>query len=900
MSEERELRDYVPFMAIKDGCVLSKRGDVTFGWKLWLPTAYTVNEPGYDSIIRSFMQAYKQLPEWCVVHKQDVFCYDRYHAEGDPFFLSDAYAKHFEGRRYLNGHSYLYVTFSRKDVIMRKDGDSGFFGIIDRKVPSAQALEEIAAAASKFEAVLKNNPLLIMKPLASEDFLRMGPDGRDEGVIPDYLRLFDDGGPDYNFDFFEDRLQYGDRQVKMWYVQDSDAYPGEVSSVKAVNAMSTGASKVFLSGGSPIGYLLRIPHVVNRYVLTLPRKTVETELDLRKRVMTSFSLYSAESAVNSDQLADYLRAAADNSTVTVKCFMDLMAWPTKEQLPEVRNAVTTAFQSELDVSVVEETRTLPLLHFAGIPSAGPELGYNNYLNSEITAFLCHGLWDGYDFGMRKGLIHVCDRTCRIPVKMDIQAEARSKMGTKNQNVIVVGPSGSGKSFTMNSLVQDFYTSDEHVVIIDVGDSYEVLCAVVREQSGGKDGVYNTYDPAHPFSFNPFKGREHWDDVDVDGERLSSGRDFIMSLLQTMYIPKGGWKDNKEAVAVLTHLVNEFIGWWDGEVPADVAPRLKAAWLNESRSRAEKNGKEYDEKKALRGWKNPVEVIFPENRKGRDPLFNDFYNYVSMIVTDLVRDGSYRMGNIPVEEKMLDFASFSVAMDMFKVGGMYGFLLNAEHEEDLFASRLTVFEVDKIKDNEILFPLWVLCIMHSFEDKMRGLPCQKAIVIEEAWKALDTPTMEGFILWLWRTARKFSTSAVVVTQDIEDLVSSDVVKGAIIQNSDIRILLDQRQNANNFMRAIQVLGLTPMQTNLVLSVGSGVPVGQHYKEAFFQIGQNYSNVFSMEVSPVQAVCFETNKDLKRVIHHFARKFGSYEAACKYIAEQGGRNFMEEYAEKLVSA
>lgn len=888
---ERELRDYFPIMAVKDGCVMSKRGDVTFGWRVWLPTAYTVNEAGYDSIIRTFIQAYKVLPEWCVIHKQDVFRYDRYHAEGDGFFLTDAYAKHFEGRRFLNGYSYIYLTFSKKDNITRKDGESGFLGILDKKVPKADELEKYAADALKFEAIMNNNKLIVMKPLSSEDFLRMGENGRDEGVIPDYMRLYEYGGPDYNFDFYEDRVQYGDRQVRFWYVQDSDAYPGEVSSVKELGAMSTGSSRVFLSGGSPIGYLLKIPHVVNRYVLTLPRKTVEQELDLRKRVMTSFSNYDAQSAVNADQIDAYLLNAADKGTTTVKCYMDVMAWPTRETLPDVRNAITTAFQSELDVTVVEDTRTAPLLHYAGIPGAAAELGYNNYLNSEITAFLCHGLWDGYDFGLKDGVIHVCDRTLQIPVKTDIQSIARTKGMTKNQNVIVVGPSGSGKSFSMNSLVQDFYASGEHIVIIDVGDSYEVLCQVIREYSGGKDGVYNTYDPAHPFSFNPFKGREHWDDVDEEGERQGSGRDFMMSLLKTMYVPKDGWSET--ALGVLMHVLNEFIGWWDGEVPEDISRKVKDAWVNSERERAKKNDKPFDEKKVLRAWKDPVKRIFREDRKGKDPIFDDFYQYISFIVAELVRDENYRMGNTVLTSQMLDFDSFAVAMDKFKSGGLYGFLLNAEEEADLFESRLTVFEVDKIKDNEVLFPLWVLCIMHSFEDKMRNLRCQKAIVIEEAWKALATPTMESFILWLWRTARKFSTSAIVVTQDIQDLLNSDVVKNSIIENSDIRILLDQRQNANNFDKAVQVLGLTPMQKNLVLSVGSGIPAGAKYKEAFFAIGPNYSNVFSMEVSPEQAVCFETEKDPKSVIFEFAKRLGSFRKAVEYIAGKGGKEFMKQY-------
>ena len=879
---ERELRDYVPFLAIKDGAVLSKRGDVTFGWKVTLPIAYTVNEAGYDSIIRSFMQAYRLLPSWCVVHKQDVFCYDRYHAKKEELFLDQAYENHFEGREYLNCHTYIYLTFSTKATIEKKDAESGFFGIIDRKMLSTERLQTCADIASQFESVFKNNPLLRLKAMESEDFLCMGPDGRDQGVIADYLRAYDLSGPDYNFDFFKDRIEYGDKQMKFWYVQDSDAYPGTVSSVKFMNSMSSGSSKVFLSGGSPIGYNLRIPHVVNRYVLTLPKSTVEKELDIRKRVMTSFSLYSHESSVNAAELETYLLDSANNSTTTVKCFMDLVAWPTTDELANVRNAVVTAFQADLDVSVVEETRTAPLLHFAGIPGAAAELGYNNYLTSEITAFLCHGLWDGYDFGMRDGVVRVCNRSSMTPMRIDIQSKARAAGRINNMNALVVGPSGSGKSFTMNSLAQDFYREGEHMVVIDIGDSYQGLCALINEESGGKDGVYNTYDPEHPYAFNPFKGREHWNDTDDEGDRTSSGEDFVLSIIQTIYQPEKGWDTTSSAV--LKFILSQFLSWWDGSVPQWVQEDLRESYANYQRQRAERNHKKFDDKKAMIGWKDPVTEVFPFDRKGKDPLFDHFYQYVTRIVSPLMRDENFLMNGIHITSEMLDMDKFGAAMDMFRLGGTYGFLLNAETEADLFNSRFTVFEVDKIKDNKDLFPLWILCIMHSFEDKMRGLQCQKVMIIEEAWKAISTKSMEKFIVWLWRTARKFSTSAIVVTQDISDLTGSDIIKGAIIQNSDVRILLDQRKNANNFQQAVEVLGLTPMATNLVLSVNTNLLPGYRYKEGYFAIGTTYSNVFAIEVSDEQAILFETDKTLKKPLFDLARELGSMKEAVRTLAAE----------------
>lgn len=884
---DRELRDYLPFMAIKDGAVLSKRGDVTFGWELMLPTSFTVNEAGYDSIISSFLQAYRLLPVYTIVHKQDIFCYETYHARKKEHFLADSYEKHFEGRKYLNGRCYLYVTFSTKANIERDNAKSGYFGISGQKWASAERLQECAAFASQFEAVLKNNALLIVKALGSGDFLRMGSHGEDEGTIADYLRMYRSDGPDYNFEFQKSYLGYGDERMHVWYVEDSDAYNALVSSVTPIQGMSSAAAQVFLSGGSPIGVRLRLPHIVNRYILTLPRAAVESELDSKRRSMQAFSLYSAKDGVNAQEIGEYLLASAKDSSTTVKCYMNVMAWGTPSQIPDIRNAVVTAFHSELQVSVVEETRIVPLLYYAAIPGAEAELGYDNYLTSEITAFCCHGLWDGYDRGIRGGIIQLCDRETMTPVTIDIQSVARNKGLINGMNAIVIGPTGSGKSFTMNKLVQDFYEAGEHIFIIDVGDSYQGYTQIVAEESGGRDGVYNTYDPQHPFGFNPFRNYRHWNDVDAEGETVNSGYDFFLSLLKTVFPMPGGW--NSQASSALKYLVTLFLRWWSDGVPENVAEDLLDAHMNERRERFEKNKKKYDDDKLRLGFRNPVEEIFAQDKLASDPLFDDFYLFVTRIIGPLVRDDNFKMGDIPFTSRLLDIDAFGAAMDMYKKDGMYGFLLNAKDEPDLFKSRLTVFEVDKIKDNKEVFPIWVLLIMHSFEDKMRSLSCQKVMIIEEAWKAIATDTMADYIVWMWRTARKFSTSAIVVTQDILDLTGSPIIKDAIIVNSQIRILLDQRSNVANFEKGAEVLGLDQMEKNLVLSVGSALHAGYgKYKEGYFSIGPNYSNVFAIEVSPEQALAFESNKDDKRPVLERAKECGSMIQAIKEIVAERKRN------------
>ena len=870
----KELRDYIPLMPVgspDDSCIASKRGDITFGWRLSLPVAYTVNEDGYDSIIASFMQAYRLLPPYCVVHKQDIFKYDIYHARSHGEFLMDCYEKHFEGRRFLNGYSYLFLTFSSKAVIETRTDNTGLFRMFTAKPPTAAHIRECAAVASQFEAVLGNNPLLYMEPLKASDFVHPGPDGEDRGLVPDYLNLVsDEPHLNYPLEFSKSYLTCGDTVVKAWYVEDSDAYPGTVASVCGVSGMSTGSSQVYLSGGSPIGYQLRIPHVVNRYIVTLPRKAVETELKNKKKVMTSFSLYSASCRVNSEELDAYLEQSAREGNTTVKCFTDLLAWGRASEMGDIRNAVVTAF-SDLDMTVCEETRVMPALHYAGIPGAAAELGYDYLMTSEINGFLCHGLWDGYDPGMAEGAIRVGDRRRMVPMVIDAQGAARRAGYINDLNMLVVGPSGSGKSFTMNHIVTNLYCAGQHGLIIDRGDSYQGQFAVINEETGGRDGIYNTYDPDNPLSFNPFKGREHWNEVDEDGERRSSGLDYVMSLIETMYEPVGGW--TKEKTGILQSIIFKFFDLWDNGYDESLTEDLREAYVNSVRARAEKTRRAFDEAKAARGFMDPLPELFSEERRAKDPVFDDFYRFVTLVVGPLIKDENFTVDNSSVRTDMFDVDNFGVAIGKYRRDGMYGFLLNAEEEKDMFASRLTCYEVDMIADNEDLFPLWLLSIMHSFEEKMRTLTCPKYIIIEEAWSAIAKPTMANFIVWLWRTARKFQTSAIVVTQSLFDLTGSPIIKDAIINNTSTKILLDQSKNANKFGDSANVISLNEMDVNLVLSVNRDLNPAFRYKEAFFAIGEHYSNVFAIEVSPEQALAYESDKTLKKPLLELAKRKGS---------------------------
>lgn len=227
----------------------------------------------------------------------------------------------------------------------------------------------------------------------------------------------------------------------------------------------------------------------------------------------------------------------------------------------------------------------------------------------------------------------------------------------------------------------------------------------------------------------------------------------------------------------------------------------------------------------------------------------------------------------VQEKDFDIANFLYVLRPYYKGGEFDYLLNATEDLDLLQERFIVFELDTIKDHPILFPVVTIIIMEVFISKMRKLKgVRKMILIEEAWKAIAKEGMAEYIKYLFKTVRKFYGEAIVVTQEVEDIISSPVVKQAIINNSDCKILLDQSKYQNKFDQVQELLGLTEKEKALVLSINKSNDPSRKYKEVFISLGGVLSKVYRTEVSPEEYLTYTTEETEKYAIQQLAESFG----------------------------
>lgn len=277
--------------------------------------------------------------------------------------------------------------------------------------------------------------------------------------------------------------------------------------------------------------------------------------------------------------------------------------------------------------------------------------------------------------------------------------------------------------------------------------------------------------------------------------------------------------------------------------------------------------------------NALTLYFAHLEKRPDifPCFNTFYEFLLSEYMQVLEAGK-------VKEKDFDIGNFLYVLNPYYRGGEFDYLLNATENLDLLNEPFIVFELDAIKDHPILFPAVTLIIMEVFISKMRKLKgIRKMILIEECWKAIAKEGMAEYIKYLFKTVRKFFGEAVVVTQEVEDIISSPIVKQAIINNSDCKILLDQSKYQNKFDSIQELLGLTEKEKAQILSMNKSNDPKRKYKEVFISLGGQYSKVYRTEVSLEEYLAYTTEESEKIQVQEYARRYGSMRKGIAVLAQ-----------------
>lgn len=765
------------------------------------------------------------MPNYSILHKQDIFITEKYEPDirrDEQSFLSRSFERHFNERPYLHHTCYLFLTKTTKERSRQQSN----WNTLCRGFLVPKEIRDKETVERFMEAVGQFESIV-----NDSGLVRLGRLTTEEitgteskpGIIERYLTLSADGSRMLqDMQLNPDEMRIGDKRLCLHTLSDLDDLPGRVRTDGRYERLSTDRSDCRLSYAAPVGVMLPCDHIYNQWIFIDDSNENLSRFEKAVKNMQSLSRYSRSNQINKEWLDEYLNEAHSNGLQSVRCHCNVIAWAENgDELRRVKNDVGSAL-ALMECTPHHNTTDLPAVYWAGIPGNEADFPSEETFYTFTGQALCFFTAETcYRNSLSPFGIRMVDRLTGKPVFLDISDLPMKKGVVTNRNKFILGPSGSGKSFFTNHLVRQYWEQGSHILLVDTGNSYKGLCDLIHQKTGGDDGIYFTYREDDPISFNPFFTEDYQYDIEK--------RDSIKTLILTL------WKREDEP------------------------PRRS-------------------EEVAL---SNAVSLYIEKIKKNRKikPNFNSFYDFVKKDYRKVLADKNVR-------EKDFDVDGFLNVLEPYYKNGEYGYLLNSDKELDLLNKRFIVFELDVVKDNPILFPVVTIIIMETFINKMRRLQgIRKMILIEEAWKAIAKEGMANYIRYLFKTVRKFYGEAVVVTQEVDDIISSPVVKETIINNSDCKILLDQRKYQNKFDQIQNLLGLTDKERSQILSINLANAANRLYKEVWIGLGGTQSAVYATEVSVEEYLCYTTEETEKLELTRLVEKLGgNMELAIRQLAER----------------
>ena len=800
------------------GVLYTKTGEYSAILKMENPVQkYSADTDSYYDFTALMAAVVQTLGEGYALHKQDVFVRKKFDArsiehttdDANRRFLSDAYFRFFNGRAYTAASTYLIITQEAKKSALLSYDSSKWRDFLVKIHKVSDQLTEGGVKQVEFLGVKE------AREYADRFF---AVNFRDKNVSMTNFKVDSEG------------IQMGRRQCKVYSLLDVDSV-GLPGVLRPYQDMTVNNAVMPVDLLSEIDHIPDVDTVVYNQVIFLPNQKRELALlDKKKNRHASIPNPSNQMAV--EDIKNVQEVIAREGKQLVYAHYNLVvAMDADKDMQKVTNHLENIF-SRQGIHISKRAYNQLELFVASFPGNCYRLSpdYDRFLTLSDAA-LClmykERQTKGDDTPVK------CYYTDRqgVPMPIDTTGKEGKIKYTNNSNFFVLGPSGSGKSFFMNTVVRQYFEQNTDVVIVDTGDSYEGIC-------GYFGGVYISYTKEHPISMNPFKVTE----VEYQ-QNFGEKKNFLMSLIFLIF--KGTQEPTKIEQYIIERTIMEyyqeyfspFKGYSDAERKELHQTLVIAAKSNgeyeqyeedlqthngtgsydvteADRLRYERNSRlsgklqaVIDDSAATEGEKNAaknqLQRLTPEVVEGKfmeridREIVRREQQRKSLRVTELSFNSYYEFARqrIPqiMREDNIQFAinDFAAILKPFYRGGSLEYTLNNDMDQSLFDEPFIVFEIDKVKDDPVLFPIIVLIIMDVFTQKMRiKNSCRKCLVIEEAWKAIATPVMAEYIKYLYKTARKHWAMVGVVTQEIQDITSSPIVKEAIINNSDVFMLLDQ--------------------------------------------------------------------------------------------------------------
>lgn len=811
------------------GVLYTKTGEYSAVLKIENPVQkYSADIDSYYDFTHLFSALAQTLGEGYALHKQDIFVRKQFanEPEHNQEFLSASYFRYFNGRPYTDSLCYLTITQEAKK--------SRLFSYDSKK------WRDFLVKIYKVRDLLRDSGVQVKflnKAEASEYVDRyFAMNFKDRTVSMTNVKADDE------------TVSMGDKRCKVYSLVDVDcaALP---SLIRPYTNIEVNNTEMPVDLVSVVDNIPNAETVVYNQIIFLPSQKRELALlDKKKNRHASIPNPSNQMAVEDiKQVQDVI--ARESKLLVYTHFNMVVGVPADTDLQKCTNHLENAF-GRMGIHISKRAYNQLELFVSSFPG-------NCYsLNEEYDRFLT--LSDAAVCLMYKERVQHSEETPikiyytdrqGVPVAIDITGKEGKNKLTDNSNFFCLGPSGSGKSFHMNSVVRQLHEQGTDVVMVDTGNSYEGLC----EYFGGK---YISYTEERPITMNPFRINREEMNVEKTG--------FLKNLVLLI------WKGTQGTVTktedrliehVITEYYDAYFNGFEGFTPQQREDLRKSLVIDDRNSSEKRHESERERAVRIEGIIDEIEGRRKE-LKVEELSFNSFYEYSVQRIPDICEEN--RITGI-------DLSTYRYMMKDFYLGGNHEKTLNENMDSSLFDETFVVFEIDSIKDDPLLFPLVTLIIMDVFLQKMRIKKNRKVLVIEEAWKAIASPLMAEYIKFMYKTARKFWASVGVVTQEIQDIIGSEIVKEAIINNSDVVMLLDQSKFKERFDTIKTILGLTDVDCKKIFTINrlENKEGRSFFREVFIRRGTT-SGVYGVEEPHECYMTYTTERAEKEALKLYKRE------------------------------
>ena len=811
------------------GVLYTKTGEYSAVLKIENPVQkYSADIDSYYDFTHLFSALAQTLGEGYALHKQDIFVRKQFanEPEHNQEFLSASYFRYFNGRPYTDSLCYLTITQEAKK--------SRLFSYDSKK------WRDFLVKIYKVRDLLRDSGVQVK-------FLN-------KAEVSEYVdRYFAMNFKDRmvsmtNVKADDETVSMGDKRCKVYSLVDVDcaALP---SLIRPYTNIEVNNTEMPVDLVSVVDNIPNAETVVYNQIIFLPSQKRELALlDKKKNRHASIPNPSNQMAVEDiKKVQDVI--ARESKLLVYTHFNMVVGVPADTDLQKCTNHLENAF-GRMGIHISKRAYNQLELFVSSFPG-------NCYsLNEEYDRFLT--LSDAAVCLMYKERVQHSEETPikiyytdrqGVPVAIDITGKEGKNKLTDNSNFFCLGPSGSGKSFHMNSVVRQLHKQGTDVVMVDTGNSYEGLC----EYFGGK---YISYTEERPITMNPFRINREEMNVEKTG--------FLKNLVLLI------WKGTQGTVTktedrliehVITEYYDAYFNGFEGFTPQQREDLRKSLVIDDRNSSEKRHESERERAVRIEGIIDEIEGRRKE-LKVEELSFNSFYEYSVQRIPDICEEN--RITGI-------DLSTYRYMMKDFYLGGNHEKTLNENMDSSLFDETFVVFEIDSIKDDPLLFPLVTLIIMDVFLQKMRIKKNRKVLVIEEAWKAIASPLMAEYIKFMYKTARKFWASVGVVTQEIQDIIGSEIVKEAIINNSDVVMLLDQSKFKERFDTIKTILGLTDVDCKKIFTINrlENKEGRSFFREVFIRRGTT-SGVYGVEEPRECYMTYTTERAEKEALKLYKRE------------------------------